>query len=175
MATTEFESALKALIRRIWAHIPPPPGGLPELQLRFQALKEFITVYLAANSQQQATVLKYARKCVNQLWVFSMDMAAEAVQTNNLEGVFVGLIALGLENVRTDERDTIRALSTLFHSIKKLHGSEGAMVQRVLPLVPDEFGRCLQEFASRSAEFKSIEIMGFEEGEIDGKFAYVDA
>jgi hypothetical protein len=175
MAKTDFESTMRALIRRIRAQIPPPPDGLPELQLRFQALKEFIDVFLAANPQQQATVLKYARKCGPELWVFSMDMAAEAVQTNNLDAVFTGLIALGLENLRADERDTIRALSTLFHSIKKLHGSEGEMVKRVLPLVPDEFGRCLQEFASRKAEFKSIEIMGIEEGEIDGEFAYVDA
>ncbi len=132
-------------------------------------------MFLGANLEQKATLLKNARKVGDYLWVFSMVLAAEAVQTNNLEGVFQGLIALGLENLRTDERDTIRALSTLFHSIKKLQGSEGAMVQRVLPLVPDEFGRCLQEFASRSAEFKSIEIMGFEEGEIDGQFAYVDS
>lgn len=163
---------IEEIIQRITKPVAKGPALLPQLELRFRAIEELVDAYIEATSEQRQTIYRLANKCLDQLWVWSIDAAADGAQHKDLEMVLKGFIALGLEDLRVDERDTLRALSTLFHSVNKLGGSEEEMLQRALPLVSARFGECLLAFQARPSEHKSIKLMGFREGEVDGHFCY---
>lgn len=164
---------IEGIIKRIRKFIPDGPEEQELLDQRFAALGELVEAYLNATTEDRQTIYRMSKKCLTELWVYSMDRAAWGVETEDLEVVFKGFVALGIENLRIDDRDAIRALSTLFHSVRKLNGSDEEMVARVLPVVPEEIGALIQSFQSRPPHLKSIEIMGYKEGQVAGQFYYL--
>lgn len=84
-----------------------------------------------------------------------------------------GILALGLENLRFDARDTICALAQISHSAGVLCLSPESWYAAVIPILPQPFAEQLVEFLSRPPEMRELRRFGFVAQGSSSDFDYV--
>jgi hypothetical protein len=99
--------------------------------------------------------------------------AIQAVRENDPRAVELGLLALAVEDLRLDWRDTLVTLSLLVHSARKLRVRPGPLVERAAAVANRQCGDLLRRFLQREREDQSIEAMGYQEGQDEDGFTYV--
>ncbi|MGH8021736.1 MAG: hypothetical protein ACREIA_26330 [Opitutaceae bacterium] len=148
-------------------------GLLPIPHPRDDEIKALILRWIAldvASRQQTAAAIKEDQRFT--LLAYSERMASRAVREKNVELVFLGLLALGLDGWRNDWRDNAALLCLHYDAAQKVGAQPDAVFARAAGLLSDKVATALRGFLRRSSEDKSLDAMGYEEGRDDDGFRY---
>jgi hypothetical protein len=106
------------------------------------------------------------------LYVFIERMAIMAVRNKNEECIFLGILAIIVEGLTNDYRESLMLLSLLNHSSIKIMKNLEDIVSQLKLFMNQELNEFLNNFISRKPEDKSIGVMGYEEMITDDGFSY---
>jgi hypothetical protein len=128
----------------------------------------------ADDKTRQRLIRWFARVSgTNLLLGYAFGGAARAVRDNRPDLLPCALLALVLENLRADYRDTLVFLSLIGHSARKLSVPLEEMVDQVSHLGQKRCGQLIRGFFQQSPEHQSIKWMGYREGKSKHGFDYI--
>lgn len=103
------------------------------------------------------------------LLAYSERMASFAVREKSINLVYLGLVALGIDGWRNDWRDNAVLLSLHYDALTKLGVEPKLIFEKAAKLMSTKVKASFQGFLRRSDEDKSLDAMGYEEGQdVDG-------
>jgi hypothetical protein len=117
------------------------------------------TVESAAKFRKLESKLTSGRKQV--LRVFAERMATQAVREKDLLKIYLGLIALALGGLSTEEREAILVLPLLYRATELLGRDSTELFEKAVDVVDSTSASFLRSFLMRAD--KSIEQMGYVE------------
>jgi len=91
-------------------------------------------------------------------------MAVQALRTKSEKAVELGLIAVSIEGLRSDMRDTLGWLALLYHAAVRIPCDVERHFQRTAAISDEPMGDLLRSFFSREPELREISAFGFGEG-----------
>ncbi|MFJ8689860.1 hypothetical protein [Micromonospora wenchangensis] len=107
------------------------------------------------------------------LTVFAERAASIAVRHQDVHEIRAGLLAVVIsQEIADDPRESIAALSLLYRAAEMIGGDPNSEFVAASNAVGGEVGGLL-DFLRRSQEDRSIEAMGYEEGDDQGGFCFV--
>jgi len=104
---------------------------------------------------------------------YAMRAAMESIRRNDPELLKRGLIALAIENAKTDWRDTLPYLALIYHSAGKLNVNASDLFRNTATIVFPQFQRLLEGFLNRREEMRSIEYFHYKEAGAGDTFSYL--
>ncbi|MEZ6141285.1 MAG: hypothetical protein R3B84_12010 [Zavarzinella sp.] len=154
---------------------PDPDDGDDSLffEKQYGAVDALIKFFLEGDENERAKILSVTKNCVNTFHSYAHWMAVCSVRKNNPLLIFKGLVALAIENLRNDFRDTLVIISLLANSARKLQGTEVIQFQSAKTISSKQFGEFLSDYLSRTTWNRTIAIMGFTESGSGECFNYV--
>jgi hypothetical protein len=137
-----------------------------------QTIHELVVAFRDGDRALQNAIVEAAAPYLIQFHEFADHQAIESVRQNDPDLIREGLIALAIENARFDYRDSLVILSLLCHSARKLGFNDDDPVRESLNLARLPWSPYLVEWIERDEFQRSIQMMGFAEGENEGGFTY---
>ena len=131
-------------------------------------VEELCRLYLSLDSEGRNYIL--ARTTVDMASMFrgvANLCAVDCVRQRDPDRIFLGIVALVIENLSFDFRDTTIALAVLYNSALKIDINWDEILGRALTICTPEMGRFLIDFSKRSESEKSLKAFSVEE--IEGK------
>jgi hypothetical protein len=104
---------------------------------------------------------------------FGKRMAVLAIRTMDASKLFPGLLALVLEDLRFDDRDTLVHLSFLQHAALKVGAESLSLLRRAEQYGSPQCRELFRQVARRRPRLSSIKGMGYEEGTSEHGFVFV--
>lgn len=142
--------------------IPGPcDGDLSSTLAALQTPVDFAEAMPEVDRETAGILLSYAAR-----------MASYAVRERSDAWIKYGLIAAQLALAGSDDRDVTVVLSLLFRAGELIDVNVIELFLNVARLAPTR-GGTVQEFAEREPPFRSIEAMGFREGNDDFGFRFM--
>jgi hypothetical protein len=120
-----------------------------------------VTAALTITERQSLALLGYSER-----------QASLAVREKREEPVFLGLLALGLDDWRFDYRDNLVRVALHYDAALRLGISPEDLFERAAAILPATSSRGLQSFLQRGAETRSLKAMGWRAGTDHGGFRY---
>jgi len=105
-------------------------------------------------------------------WALSRAYSVDAVNEKSAEKIFLGVIALAIEDLKFDWRDTMIPLAALHNSALKLGLDPDEIFRRAAVLASDKMSEYLISFVNRPQNLKSLEAFMLEETEGVEGFCY---
>ncbi len=134
-------------------------------------IEELCRLYLSVDSDGRTDIL--ARTTVEMAPMFrgvANLYAVDGVRERDPDKIFLGIVALALENLSFDFRDTMIALAVLYHSALKLNLNPDEILGRALTICTPKMGKFLSEFFGRTESQKSLDNFLVEE--IEGPLGF---
>jgi hypothetical protein len=107
------------------------------------------------------------------LMAYAERMASSAVRTRDMEKIYFGLLALGVDGWRGDWRESVMILSVLYDAAQRLSATAEPVFERAVALLAPKAATAFASFLRRSPADKSIEAMGYVAASDDDGFRYV--
>jgi len=104
-------------------------------------------------------------------WVYSG--AIQAVCANDPSWIQIGLVALAIEDLQCDWRQTSIYLSLLGNSARKIGAPIHKMADAAASVANPRCAALIQDFFNRALELQAIEGMGYREGTNEHGFTYL--
>lgn len=106
---------------------------------------------------------------------YSERAASLAVRQNRAHLIFLGLLALGVDDWRFDYRDNLVRVALHYDAALRLDVNPQAVFERAASLLEPTAARGLRAFLQRRPEDQSLKVMGSLAGTDEGGFRYLDA
>lgn len=159
-----FENKLKELFQQIEEDKTknylnqPIPCNLDE---RVRALVE---LFMSASTQQRIIVLSAdTLRISGSLLAFAERMAAAGVREHSRSCLLQGLVALIVENYRTDWRDVILRMAPLYHAASRIGIDAEELFDEAASYSDNEVAGNLSAFPRRKPEDRSLKAFGYKE------------
>jgi hypothetical protein len=107
------------------------------------------------------------------LTAYSERMASLAVRTRDIEKIFFGLLALGIDGWRNDWRDNVTILSVHHDAAQRLSVVAEPVFERAAALLSPKVATAFAGFLERTPATKSISAMGYVASSDDDGFRYL--
>lgn len=148
-------------------------GALPIPHSRDYEIEELIYRWIAldeAPRQQTAATIVDDQRFT--FLAYSERMASLSVRKNNEGFAFLGLLAMGLDGWRYDWRDNAALICLHYDALLKIGIQPDVIFNRASYYLSSKVAAALSTFLLRSAEDKSLNAMGYEEGSDNDGFRY---
>jgi hypothetical protein len=155
---------------------PPLPFGdatIAFLEKQYQAIDAFVDAFVAGDQSTRNAIIKPTSRCVHAFHSFAHWRAVLSVRENDPSLISRGIVALAIENLRDDYRETLIVLSLLAHSAEKLQGSAEPLFDSSLALASPEFAKFVTGFLAGPPWRRGIGAMGYREAGEGKSFIYV--
>lgn len=133
---------------------------LSEVDLQIQTICQR---YASAPGEHRARLRQIATNG-HSLLHFPHRMAIRAMRTRDVGTIRMGLLALSLEDLRNDFRDTLTCLAMLRHAALYLKTDYSARFKEVADLSSPQMAKFIQEFLARDSDLQGLEAFGQREG-----------
>jgi hypothetical protein len=107
------------------------------------------------------------------LLAYSERMASLAVRTHDIEKIFFGLLALGIDGWRSDWRDNVLVLSLHYDAAQRLSVAAEPVFERAATLLCPKVATAFASFLRRTPSDKLIGAMGYVAASDDDGFRYL--
>ncbi len=107
------------------------------------------------------------------LMAYSERMASLEVRTREIEKIFFGLLALGVDGWRGDWRDNVTVLSVHYDAAQRLSVVAEPVFEGAAALLSPEVAIAFASFLRRTPAAKSIRAMGYVAASHDDGFRYL--
>ena len=139
-----------------------------------EAIDRLIDAYISSDPAGREEMAQQVDRSFAFVFPDYAQRAAEgAVRRNDPELLKRGLIALAIENTKTDWRDTLPDLAFIYHSAGKLNVSALDLFRNTATIACPPFQRLLEGFLSRREEMRSIEYFHYKEAGAGHTFRYL--
>ena len=130
-------------------------------------------LYVLLDSQERSEVsARVERGISGTIMALAKSYSVDAVTDKSPEKIFLGVVALVIEDLHFDARDTMIPLAALHNSGLKLGLDPDEIFRRAAVLASDKMSEYLISFVNRPQNLKSLEAFMLEETEgVDG-FGY---
>ncbi len=169
------EHQLAILLPQI-EEIPPYPYSVETTKVllrQYRAIDQLIDMYLSSEEALRAKLISVTSQCINSFHSYSQWMSGHSVRQNDPQIVLRGLIALALDDLRNDYRDTLVILSLLANSARKLQGTEDIQFRLAMAVSSPKFSKFLEDYLNRPAWNRNISVMGYHETGEGDSFNYL--
>jgi hypothetical protein len=99
--------------------------------------------------------------------------ASQAVRDEDAELIFLGLLALGVDDWRFDYRDNLVRLALHYDAASRLGLEPDLVFEQAAALLPPRSAQGLRSFVRREPEDRSLKVMGWQAGTDEQGFRYV--
>lgn len=148
-------------------------GDGNQIQLQ-QHIEELVKAFAPLNEVEKRTIWRQITSPVSlALFWFAKRMAILAIRELSEERIYQGLVALVIENLAFDSRDSLTPLALLHHSSEKLGADSPGIFSRAAALARSEVAEFLKNFLNRPPPLRSIQTFGYREGASNVGFTYV--
>lgn len=137
-----------------------------------QTVADLLRYHIQAGTKERKAIANRLSKNREFLLIVAVRMAAMAIRTNDPTYLFLGIIALVVENLQTDSRDTIVHLSLLKYASMKIDASIAPFFDRAREFASPEFDELLHLVSKRRITRSSIKKMGFDETSSEHGFLF---
>jgi hypothetical protein len=114
-------------------------------------------LYAAASEPQRAAYRQVVRNGWSLLH-YAHRMANRALCTGDVECIHLGLLALSLEGLRSDYRETVTYLAALRHVASRINVDWSAAAREVMKLSSSEMAECIEKSLARGTCVDSLEL-----------------
>ena len=148
-------------------------GNLPIPQPLDDKITDLLRTWTAlSRSARSAASLRVREDQRFTLLACSERLASLAVRTPDMEKIFFGLLALGVDGWRFDWRDNVLVLSLHYDAAQRLSAAEPVFERAAVLLCP-KVATALAGFLRRTPADKSIGAVGYVAGSDDDGFRYL--
>jgi hypothetical protein len=142
-------------------------------QRRIAAFRAIAAYTLEAPKPQLTALIDAMAKQSDMLHSFAWTAAIQSVRKCDEMWIGLGLIAMALENMRLDWRETLIKLSLIGNSARKIEAPLDQYVRQAVMIAPPECAALIQGFYQQPLENQSIELMGYREATDEDRFTYI--
>ena len=108
----------------------------------------------------------------DRLLAFSERVASLAVRERNPDHVFVGLVALGVNDWKFDDRENLLVVPLHYDACARIGADPAALLESAAAVLPPRSATGLRAFGHRNERDRSIAAMGYEAGTDEEGFRY---
>ena len=149
-------------------------GQLPIPRVLDHKIHQVISKWIDLNENARKEAAKSIQESQRFAFLaFSERMASLAVRKKSTDLIFTGLVALGVDGWRYDWRDNVLLLALHYDAALKLGIEPNVVFDQAAMLMDNEVAEGIRSFPRRSKEDKSLEAMGYREGNDDDGFRYM--
>jgi hypothetical protein len=124
-------------------------------------------------SQRSAAALQISGEQRQTLLAYGERMASLSVRNSDATLIHYGLLGVGIDGWQSDWRDNVTIVSLLYDAANRIGEEPRAIFESTAALLADKPASAIRRFLLRSAEDKSLAVMGYIVGtDLDG-FRYL--
>jgi hypothetical protein len=134
-------------------------AGSPETSETDRQIESLCNEYLAATEEHRVKLRQVATNGWSLLH-YADRMAIRAMRTKDPGWIRLGLTSLVLESARSDPRETIMCLATLYHAALYIGADFGHLSDEAARTATPGIAHYIQQFVGREASQKSLSAFG---------------
>lgn len=127
----------------------------------------------AGDAQRHALISGIEYRSSFVFFGFTREMAAQAVRKRSGELLIDGLLALIIENLRFDARDSLMVLALLVHSTAKLKLEPKSFYSNIVRFAQPPTQKVILDFLDRPPDAQRIELFNARESGEGEEFTYL--
>lgn len=161
----KLEKEAAVVFSRGWPILQEREANDSSVFVRTSETRQLLKLYATSSLHERAALrdkCTYELRCA--LHHFAWRMAVSAMRLNSEEPLRLGLMAISLEDLRIDMRDTLTWLSLLHYASVRIHTDGDQVFLRAAGISSKTMGDTIRAFLSTSPECRAISGFGFSEG-----------